>query len=172
MMDKNSSSSSICRGPRRRDGRSPVRLQLLFEKYAPKFVLEVLGSSGAVWGSAEVLGFRDEETQEFWRHCAIMIGIVFFVRWTRQIYDDGISSTNTAAAKTETSTEPHDSDCNGECESLTDLPTPKESWWPETDTKAKKETTTQSPIRPSRLLQFDASYSSPTGAEMTTLISK
>ena len=157
--------------PRRQGGRSSLRLQLLFEKYAPKFVLEVLGSSGAVWGSAEVLGFRNEGTQEFWRHCAIMIGIVFFVRWTRQIYGDGISSTNAAAAKAETPVELLDSDFDGDCESVTGLPTPKESWWPETDTKAKKEKTL-SPIRPSRLLQLDASYSSPTGAEMTTLISK
>mmetsp|Transcript_16604 Transcript_16604/g.40390 ORF Transcript_16604/g.40390 Transcript_16604/m.40390 type:complete len:198 (+) Transcript_16604:52-645(+) len=172
IMDKTSSSSSIGRGPQRRDGRSSLpKAQLLFEKYAPKFVLEVLGSSGAVWGSAEVLGFRNDETQGFWRHCAIMIGIIFFVRWTRQIYDEDISSANATAVKTETAIEQHDRDFDGDCESITDLPTPKETWWPETDTKAKKETTL-SPIRPSRLLQLDTSYSSPTGAEMTTLISK
>lgn len=46
-----------------------------------KFVLEVLGASGAVWGSMEVIGLRTQENKLTWSVICIIIGVVFFVRW-------------------------------------------------------------------------------------------
>lgn len=119
----------------------------LFEVYGPKFVLEVLGSSGAVWGSSEVFGLRNEETREFWRHSAIIVGIVFLSRWIRQIY----SSTTIAASV-----------------DVLEVHQPDVLHVPRTRTAT-------SPVRPIRLDEsFTSSVfmGSPSGAEMTSLISK
>ena len=48
-----------------------------------KFVLEVCGSSGAVWGFADILSIRDQtpDTATGWRIVALLIGGIFLVRW-------------------------------------------------------------------------------------------
>ena len=42
---------------------------------------------GAIWGSSEALTLRYHETQEFWRHTATIIGIIFLIRFFLQIRD-------------------------------------------------------------------------------------
>lgn len=55
--------------------------------FSAKFVLEVLGGAGAIWGFSEVIGLRTPETLWFWRPCALMFGAVFFFRWWLQMSD-------------------------------------------------------------------------------------
>ena len=50
-----------------------------------KLVLEVFGASGAVWGTSEVLTFRNSDTQDEWRGIASAIGLIFLFRfWIEQ----------------------------------------------------------------------------------------
>ena len=53
--------------------------------YASKFVLQVLGGAGAVWGSAEVVTFRTPSTTTEWRLASIVVGCIFLIRWIFQI---------------------------------------------------------------------------------------
>lgn len=53
--------------------------------YAAKFVLQVLGGCGAIWGCSEVLWLRDERNGDSWRTCAAFVGCVFLVRWMVEI---------------------------------------------------------------------------------------
>jgi len=55
--------------------------------FLPKFVLEVMGGTGAIWGFSEAIGWRNIETIWFWRPVALAVGFLFFVRWTFQIQD-------------------------------------------------------------------------------------
>lgn len=55
------------------------------ELLAVKFVLEVLGAAGAVWGFAEVLTFRTDETLGVWRPIAMAVGLLFAIRWLARI---------------------------------------------------------------------------------------
>jgi hypothetical protein len=50
------------------------------------FVLDVLGSAGAVWGFSEILLFRTDETIGIWRPVAVAVGAVFTLRWMYQLY--------------------------------------------------------------------------------------
>jgi len=56
-----------------------------FVLFAVRFVLEVLGSGGAVWGCTEAIGIRTTDNHEWWRYCAQAATIVFFVRWMHQM---------------------------------------------------------------------------------------
>lgn len=53
--------------------------------HASKFILQVLGGGGAVWGSSEVLTFRDATTASEWRIASIVVGFLFLIRWMFQI---------------------------------------------------------------------------------------
>jgi hypothetical protein len=53
-----------------------------------KFVLEVLGGAGAIWGSAEVLTLRNDDTVWFWRPVTLGFGVIFLIRWLRLIQDE------------------------------------------------------------------------------------
>lgn len=53
--------------------------------HASKFILQVLGGSGAVWGSSEVLTFRNAATASEWRIASIVVGFIFLIRWMFQI---------------------------------------------------------------------------------------
>lgn len=55
--------------------------------FSAKLVLEVFGGGGAIWGFSEAVGFRVPSTVWFWRPCALVVGMIFFVRWIRQIQD-------------------------------------------------------------------------------------
>lgn len=46
-----------------------------------KFVLEVFGAGGAVWGFCEVLTLRNPETNELFRKICVVVALVFFVRY-------------------------------------------------------------------------------------------
>lgn len=59
----------------------------LFQIFSAKLVLEVFGGAGAIWGFSEALTLRTPDTVWFWRPCALFIGFIFFIRWTKQIQD-------------------------------------------------------------------------------------
>lgn len=54
-------------------------------KFVPKFILEVLGGAGAIWGFSEACGLRRPETVSFWRPAALVVGFLFFLRFLRQL---------------------------------------------------------------------------------------
>lgn len=56
-----------------------------FQIHASKFILQVLGGAGAIWGCAEVVTLRNENTKEEWRLAAAAVGCTFFIRWAFQI---------------------------------------------------------------------------------------
>jgi len=58
-----------------------VHLFPFVQIFSGKFVLEVLGASGAIWGSSEVLTFRNVESVEEWRLVAMIVGGLFLMRW-------------------------------------------------------------------------------------------
>lgn len=57
-----------------------------FEATIVKFVLEVLGATGAVWGFSEVVLLNTAETREVWRYVAIGVGFLFMARWIWQVW--------------------------------------------------------------------------------------
>lgn len=59
----------------------------LLQTFASRFVLEVLGSVGAVWGPAEAVGLRTSDNNWFWKTLAMTVGMIFFVRWCFQLFD-------------------------------------------------------------------------------------
>jgi len=56
-----------------------------YQIFATKLVLEVFGSTGAIWGFSEVLTLRTSSTQELWRICALFVGSLFFLRYGLQM---------------------------------------------------------------------------------------
>ena len=46
-----------------------------------RFTLEVLGASGAIWGTSEVLHLRNDENKDYWRGTAIIIGGLALIRF-------------------------------------------------------------------------------------------
>ncbi|KAL3763352.1 hypothetical protein ACHAWU_001925 [Discostella pseudostelligera] len=60
------------------------KLMRLFQIFGAKFILEVCGAMGATWGSSEVLCLRSASNVWFWRPCALIVGVIFFVRWINQ----------------------------------------------------------------------------------------
>ena len=67
--------------------------------FAAKFVLEVMGGAGAIWGFSEAIGWRNLENVWFWRPVALTGGFIFFLRWTYQLllscsYSNEESSSN------------------------------------------------------------------------------
>jgi hypothetical protein len=44
-------------------------------------VFEVLGASGAIWGTSDLLTLRNENTQELWRYIVIFMGFLFLIRY-------------------------------------------------------------------------------------------
>ena len=57
----------------------------LLQVFGAKLMLEVCGSMGATWGSSEVLGLRVASNSWFWRSCALIVGVIFLVRWIQQV---------------------------------------------------------------------------------------
>ena len=53
--------------------------------HASKFILQVLGGAGAVWGSAEVATLRNPSTTSEWRLVSVVVGCIFLIRWMFQI---------------------------------------------------------------------------------------
>lgn len=59
----------------------------LYQVFAAKFVLEVMGGGGAIWGFSEVCTFRTPVTQERWRLVALVVGSIFMCRFVLNIID-------------------------------------------------------------------------------------
>lgn len=57
-----------------------------YEILIVKLILEVFGAAGATWGFSEVVFLRTPQNLAFWRPLAISMGVVFLVRWLRQVY--------------------------------------------------------------------------------------
>lgn len=58
-----------------------------FQIFLARIVLEVFGGGGAIWGFSEALTLRYPETQEFWRHNALVVASLFFIRYLMQMSD-------------------------------------------------------------------------------------
>ena len=68
--------------PYERDEKTILRLG---QTFLAKFVLEVLGSIGAIWGVAECLTLRNTQNKDYWRISALAVGAIFFVRFLFEI---------------------------------------------------------------------------------------
>lgn len=53
--------------------------------FGAKFLLQVMGATGAIWGCSDAAGLRTRNTQACWRAAAMVTGIVFLVRWVLEI---------------------------------------------------------------------------------------
>lgn len=79
----------LCR--RRQGGRcyNVLKNQIIpfLEVTVTKFVLEVCGSTGAVWAVADILSIRDQtpDSATTWRMVALVIGSIFFLRWALHV---------------------------------------------------------------------------------------
>ena len=56
-----------------------------FQIHASKFLLQVMGASGAIWGCSEAIALRNSENAMQWRIAAIVVGTIFLIRWALQI---------------------------------------------------------------------------------------
>lgn len=63
------------------------KLSSMGQVFGARLILEVFGSMGATWGSSEILGLRVESNSWFWRPCALIVGVVFLIRWINQVRD-------------------------------------------------------------------------------------
>jgi len=43
-----------------------------------KFIWDVMGSAGAVWGSSEIVCLRNSKNRRLWRGISGSVGIIFF----------------------------------------------------------------------------------------------
>jgi len=51
-----------------------------------KFISNVLGGAGAVWGSSEIVYLRNQNNKLLWRGIAGSAGVIFFgIRWISRI---------------------------------------------------------------------------------------
>ena len=57
----------------------------ILQTFAVKFVLEVLGAAGAIWGSSEAIGLRTETNRPVFHLLACVVGVVFLARWLIQL---------------------------------------------------------------------------------------
>lgn len=64
---------------------SNSKQEVLVQIFLPKFVLEVMGGAGAVWGFSEAVGLRTSANLWFWRPVTLFAGALFFIRWCRQL---------------------------------------------------------------------------------------
>lgn len=62
-------------------------LSQVLQTFTAKFVLEVLGGAGAIWGFSEVLTLRNPDTVQTWRVYALTVGFIFAIRFLLQIKD-------------------------------------------------------------------------------------
>jgi len=80
--------------------------QRFFQVFSAKIVLEVFGAGGAIWGFSEVLTLRYLKTQELWRTNALIIAVIFSIRYMLQSKDfiaemDGIDKERQSTDETE-----------------------------------------------------------------------
>lgn len=58
---------------------------VLFQEFLPKFILEVMGGGGAIWGFSEACGLRTTSTVWFWRPSALVGAALFGLRFLHQV---------------------------------------------------------------------------------------
>ena len=58
----------------------------VYATFLAKFVLEVLGAGGAIWGFSEACGLRHAGNVWFWRPAALSVASIFFLRWLEEIW--------------------------------------------------------------------------------------
>jgi len=70
----------------------PMWLRLLnnklcgwLEVFVIRFILQVLGATGAIWGISEVIKLRTNETLYIWRPGVLGVGLIFACRWLWQL---------------------------------------------------------------------------------------
>ena len=54
-------------------------------EFASRFVLQVMGGAGAIWGSSEIVTLRNYDNAAGWRVTATVAGCAFLVRWMLQV---------------------------------------------------------------------------------------
>lgn len=52
-----------------------------------KFISNVLGGAGAIWGSSEIVCLRNSTNRRLWRGISGSIGIVFFGIYLQERYE-------------------------------------------------------------------------------------
>ena len=57
-----------------------------------RFVLDVLGGSGAVWGVSELLGVRGGPNNDLWRVVCCVVFLLFLLRWVVDVFRAGASN--------------------------------------------------------------------------------
>ena len=69
-------------------------MEKLFDSLLSKFILDVCGSTGAVWGTLEVLTLRDEYNADLCRYISLGVGSLFFLRYINQHYNIKLNSSS------------------------------------------------------------------------------
>ena len=72
-----------------------------YKRLFVRFILDVLGGVGAVWGSSEAFALRNADTMSSWRAVAISLGVIFFCRWVWQIKEAFLAEDHQKARYTE-----------------------------------------------------------------------
>ena len=49
-----------------------------------KFISNVLGATGAIWGSSEIVRLRTNNNRKLWRGISVGVGILFFYGFLRE----------------------------------------------------------------------------------------
>lgn len=75
-----------------------------FQTYASKFILNVLGGAGAIWGCAEAMTLRKPHNSMEWRLAAMIVGVLFFIRWTCQLLTYCLCLSTTCSSNNPSST--------------------------------------------------------------------
>ena len=82
----NSVIARICFSCEEMVGVTRYNCQTILQTFSVKFVLEVLGAGGAIWGSSEAIGLRNDANRWFFRWLACVVGFVFLIRWIVQLH--------------------------------------------------------------------------------------
>lgn len=59
----------------------PVDYASWIQLFMAKFLLEVCGSAGAIWGCSDIFGWRTAETNEVWRILSLVVFGIFLLRF-------------------------------------------------------------------------------------------
>jgi len=62
------------------------RLAFWWDRFVVRFILHVLGATGAIWGISDFVKLRTIDTLYIWRPVALSVGLLFACRWLWQLY--------------------------------------------------------------------------------------
>jgi hypothetical protein len=68
------------------NSQGPTTTWQILHTFVSRLILEVFGGAGAIWGFSEASGLRTSSTNWFWRPTALLVGFLFFLRWSYQLY--------------------------------------------------------------------------------------